>query len=80
MDNEASADIEEAKCAKLETQEEALARRIAQLNAKKCTATDEVMKERVKIICTYSPVYCHCIKCSYFVIKCVVSYEQVLQV
>ena len=64
MDNEASADVERAKCAKHEKQEEALAIRIGQLNAKKCTATDEVIKEWVKIICKYSPVYCHCIKCS----------------
>lgn len=64
MDNEASVGIEKAKCAKLETLEEALAIRIGQLNAKKYTATDEVIKERVKIICMYSPVHCHCIKCS----------------
>jgi len=66
VDNQASADVEKAKCAKHEKQEEeeALAIRIGQLNAKKCTATDEVIKERVKIICKYSPVYCLCIKCS----------------
>jgi len=46
LDNEASVNIEKVKCAKLETQEEALAIRIGQLNAKKHTTTDEVIKER----------------------------------
>jgi hypothetical protein len=61
VDNEASADVEKAKH---EKQEERLAIRIGLLNAKKYTATDEVIKETVKIICKYSPLYCHCIKCS----------------
>jgi hypothetical protein len=64
VDNKASADIEKAKSAKHEKQEEALAIRIGQLNAKKCTATDGVIKERMKMIYKYSSVYCCCIKCS----------------
>jgi hypothetical protein len=48
---------------------------------KKYTATDEVIMEGMKIIGTYSLVYCHVLlMCSYFVIKSVVSYEEVLQV
>jgi methionyl-tRNA formyltransferase len=43
VDNEASADIEKAKCTKVETQEEALVIRTGQLNAKKYMATDEVI-------------------------------------